>query len=534
MGAVLDRNGLRPSRFYVTDDDRVIMASEVGVLGVPPERIQEKDRLQAGRMFLVDFEQGRIIPDDEIKHRYASRRPYGEWLRRSRLCLSDLRPQQEPHRYSPDDLLPRMQAFGYTIETGQFMLLPLIKEKRDPVGSMGNDAALACLSDQPRMLYDYFRQLFAQVTNPAIDSIREEVVMSLECYIGPEGNLLQPCESDCRRLLVPHPILTNGEFSALQQMNQRGWSSATIDITFPRSAGTAGMLATLDRICREAEQAIDDGHGLVILSDRGIGPERIPLSTLMACGAVHHHLVRRAQRTRLGIVVESGEAREVHHFCLLIGYGADAINPYLAFESLWRARRQQVLSADEFPDDDKVVMAYRQGVAKGILKVMAKMGISTLQSYKGAQIFEAVGLRDDVIERCFTGTASRIQGVGFETLAAEALRRHARGFPAGEERPAATLPNTGEFHWRPDGELHAWDPAAIADLQQAARGNSRAGLSAVCRSSARAASPSRYAPGAPGVSLAGRRCHSAGRSGAGRQDRPSLLHGSHELWLDFR
>ena len=473
VGAVLDRNGLRPSRFYITHDDRVIMASEVGVLGLPSELIKEKGRLQAGRMFLVDFAQGRIIPDDEIKHEYAARRPYGEWLHRSRLRLTELRPEQEPHGYSPDDLLPRMQAFGYTLETGQFMLLPLIKEKRDPVGSMGNDAALACLSDQPRMLYDYFRQLFAQVTNPAIDSIREEVVMSLECYIGPEGNLLQPREGDCQRLLIPHPILTNEELTALQHMDYRGWTSATIDVTFPRAAGTAGMLATLDRICLEAEQAIDDGHGLIILSDRSMGPDRVPLSSLMACGAVHHHLVRHAKRTRLGIVLESGEAREVHHFCLLIGYGADAINPYLAFEALWRARRQEVLSADEFPNDDKVVMAYRQGVGKGILKVMAKMGISTLQSYKGAQIFEAVGLRDEVIDRCFTGTASRIQGVGFETLAEESLRRFARGFPAGGERPAAVLVNTGEFHWRPDGELHAWDPAAIAELQRAARENSR-------------------------------------------------------------
>jgi len=475
IGAVLDRNGLRPSRYYLTHDDRVIMASEVGVLPVDPANVKEKGRLQPGRMFLVDFEQGRLIPDDELKEDFAARRPYGKWLQDQRIHLDDLSPNKEPHGFYPDSLLPRMQAFGYTAETMQFMLLPLVKELRDPVGSMGNDSALACLSDQARMPYDYFKQLFAQVTNPAIDSIREEIVMSLECYIGPEANLLATTEEHCHRLAIPHPILSNEQLSALQHIDHRGWRSQTIDITFPRSEGVDGMRAALDRICQEAETAIDDGYSIVVLSDRNIGPERVPLSTLLATGSVHHHLVKQTKRTRIGIVLESGEAREVHHHCLLIGYGADAINPYLAFESLWQAQRDGLLeeaatNGDKY-DDEKIVAAYRKGVAKGMLKVMAKMGISTLQSYKGAQIFEAIGLRDEVIDRCFVGTPSRIQGVDFEILATEALRRHVLGYPeTGEVQPS--LPNPGEFHWRAEGERHMWDPQSISDLQIASRTNS--------------------------------------------------------------
>ncbi len=473
IGAVLDRNGLRPSRYYITHDDRVIMASEVGPLPIDPGLVKEKGRLQPGRMFLVDFEQGRLIPDEELKQDIASRHPYGAWLREQRMELRELEPQRQPHGFHPETLLARMQAFGYTLETGQFMLLPLVQQKRDPVGSMGNDAALACLSDRPRMIYDYFKQLFAQVTNPAIDSIREDVVMSLECYIGPEGNMLQTSPTDCHRLLVHHPILTNEELMALRDMNHRGWRTKTIDITFPRDTGRDGMVAALDRICQEAEQAIEEGCSLVILTDRKIGQDRIPLSSLLACGAVHHHLVARLQRTRLGIVLETGEAREVHHHCLLIGYGADAINPYLAFEGLWQARRQELQEVREFQDDDAIVAAYRQGVAKGMLKVMGKMGISTLHSYKGAQIFEAVGIHDEVIERCFVGTASRLKGVDFQVLAEETIRRHNLGYPVDAEDRLPVLPNAGEFHWRSGGERHAWDPRAIADIQLAARTNSR-------------------------------------------------------------
>jgi glutamate synthase (NADPH/NADH) large chain len=474
IGAVLDRNGLRPSRYYLTTDDRVIMASEVGVLPVDPQLVKEKGRLQPGRMFLIDFEQGKLIPDEELKNEFARQRPYGEWLKSERIRLSDLKPSQEPHGFTPDSLLERMQAFGYTLETMQFMLLPLIREQRDPVGSMGNDSALACLSDQPRMLYDYFKQLFAQVTNPAIDSIREEVIMSLECYIGPEGNLLSTTKDHAHRLLIPHPILSNEELAALSHIDAhpegRGWRTKVIDITWPKSEGRRGLLDALDRICHESEKAIDDGYSLIVLSDRGMSAQRVAVSTLLATGAVHHHLVNQAKRTRIGIVLETGEAREVHHFCLLCGYGADAINPYLAFESLWQAQRDGLLPDDL--TDEKIVYSYRKGVAKGMLKVMAKMGISTLQSYKGAQIFEALGLQDEVINRCFAGTASRIQGVDFDVLAEELLRRHAIGYPEREEERLRALPNIGEFHWRADGERHMWDPQAIADLQVASRANS--------------------------------------------------------------
>ncbi len=466
IGATLDRNGLRPSRYYLTTDDRVIMASEVGVLPVDPALVKEKGRLQPGRMFLIDFDEGRLIPDDELKNSFAVKRPYQQWLQQGRITLDELPKAKEWHGFNPKTLLPRMQAFGYTIETMHFMLVPMIQSQVDPIGSMGNDSALACLSDQPRLVYDYFKQLFAQVTNPAIDSIREDVIMSLECYVGPEKNLLAVTPEHCHRLLIPHPILTNEELEAIKHMKTRGWKTQNIDITFDRKDGKAGLVATLDRICAEAEKAIDDGYTMIVLSDRQITDDRVAVSSLLACGAVHQHLVRVAKRTAIGIVVESGEAREVHHHCLLVGFGADAINPYLAFESLWQASRDGML---EEKDDEKIVSLYRKAVAKGMLKVMAKMGISTLASYKGAQIFEALGLKDEVIERCFKGTNSRIQGCGWDILAEETLRRHSLGFPINRADAWSMLPNVGEFHWRAEGERHGWDPAAIADIQVAAR-----------------------------------------------------------------
>ncbi|MGB0595533.1 MAG: glutamate synthase large subunit [Rubripirellula sp.] len=469
IGATLDRNGLRPSRYYITHDDRVIMASEVGVLPVDPAIVKSKGRLQPGKMFLIDFEAGRLIPDEELKSDFARKMPYGNWLKSQRIRLSDLHPESEPHGFDSQSLLPRMQAFGYTAETMSFMLRPLVEQLRDPVGSMGNDSAIACLSDKPRMIYDYFKQLFAQVTNPAIDSIREEVIMSLECYIGPEQNLLDATPEHCHRLLVDHPILTNEEVAALEHIDHQGWHSRVIDITFDRKEGKAGVLKTLDRIAAEAEAATDEGIQLIVLSDRAVCHDRVPVSALLAVGSVHHHLVKQAKRTRIGLAVETGEAREVHHHCLLIGYGADAINPYLAFEALWQSRRDGLM--DPSMDDDKVVAAYRKGVAKGMLKVMAKMGISTLQSYKGAQIFEALGLRDEVIDKCFVGTASRIQGVSFDVIAEETLRRHSLGYPERNEDRLRQLPNLGEFHWRAEGEKHAWSPGSISNLQVAARKN---------------------------------------------------------------
>ena len=471
IGAILDRNGLRPSRYYETHDDRVIMASEVGTIPIDPANVRSKGRLQPGRLFLVDFEQGRIVPDDEIKSEFAAQRPYGEWIKNQRIDLDDIAAAGQAAGLDEDTLLQRMQAFGFTTETMQFMLLPLVHEKRDPLGSMGNDAALACLSDKPRMIYDYFRQLFAQVTNPAIDSIREEVIMSLECYIGPEKNLLETTETHARRLRMPHPILDNEELHALKGMNYRGWRSKVIDITFPRKEGIAGIRKTLDRICKETAQAIEEGYSLAILSDRAVSDGRVPVSTLMASGSVHHYLVKNALRTQIGLVLETGEAREVHHHCLLIGYGADAINPYMAFEALWKSRREGLCNPEEFSDDASLVAAYRKGVAKGMLKVMAKMGISTLHSYKGAQIFEAIGLQDEVIDLCFVGTASRVQGVDLSVLAEEMLRRHALGFPERKEDKMETLPNLGEFHWRAEGEKHMWNPNSIAALQSAARTN---------------------------------------------------------------
>ncbi|MFB3141618.1 MAG: glutamate synthase large subunit, partial [Acidobacteriota bacterium] len=334
-----------------------------------------------------------------------------------------------------------------------------------------NDSALACLSDQSRLIYDYFKQLFAQVTNPAVDSIREEVIMSLQCSIGPEGNLLESTEAQAHRLKVPHPILSNEQLGAIKEMDHSGWKTQTIDITWPKSEGKQGMVPALERICAQAEKAIDEGFNLVVLSDRAISQERVPLSSLMACGAVHHHLVKKAKRTRIGIVLESGEAREVHHHCLLIGYGADAINPYLTFEALRQACRDGLLE-DQYTDET-IIATYRKGVAKGMLKVMAKMGISTLQSYKGAQIFEAVGLGEDIIERCFTGTASRVQGVSLDVVASESMRRHGLGYPERKNDFQPALPNPGEFHWRARGEKHVWNPEVITNLQVAARTNNQ-------------------------------------------------------------
>ncbi|MBT8126254.1 MAG: glutamate synthase large subunit [Gammaproteobacteria bacterium] len=473
IGAVLDRNGLRPSRYYLTHDDRVIMASEVGVLEVDPANVKFKGRLQPGKMFLIDFDKGELISDEVLKGDFAARLPYTEWLKNQEIKLADLKPEQEPHGFHPETLLERMQAFGYTVETMQFMLIPLVQELRDPVGSMGNDTALACLSDKPRMIYDYFKQLFAQVTNPAIDSIREEVVMSLECYIGPEANLLDTTEQHANRLRVPHPILNNEELEALKHMNYRDWRSLTIDITYDKSEGPDGLSKSLENICFQATEAINDGYSLIVLSDRNLSEDRVAVSTLLAVGAVHHHLVDNRLRTRIGIVVETGEAREVHHHCLLVGYGADAINPYLAFEALFQAKRDGLLSADEYPNDESIVADYRKGVVKGMFKVMAKIGISTLQSYKGAQIFEAVGLGEGVVDRCFKGTVSRIKGVELDVLAEEALRRHELGYPSRDVVRLPVLPNPGDFHWRSGGELHMWNPDTIANLQAAARTNSR-------------------------------------------------------------
>jgi len=483
IGAVLDRNGLRPSRYYVTFDDKVIMGSEVGVLHVDPANVKLKGRLQPGKMFLLDFEQGKLISDEDLKQTISNKRPYGKWLANQKVTLADISRNSAnggaAHSLDSENLLHRMQAFGYTTETMQFMLLPLVTEGRDPLGSMGNDSALACLSDKPRMIYDYFKQLFAQITNPPIDSIREEVVMSLECFIGPEGNLLDTTEAQAHRISLAHPILSNQQLADIKHMDYQALRSQVIDITFDRDE-EGGYLNTISRICEEAIQAIANGYSFIVLSDRDISKYRIPLSALIACSAVHHHLVDNRQRTRIGIVVETGEAREVHHHCLLTSYGADAINPYLAFEALWQAKKEGLLG-DSYSDEDSLFVAYKKGVAKGMLKVMAKMGISTLQSYKGAQIFEAVGLADEIIALCFAGTTSRVQGVDFDVLIEESARRHAIGFPAARSDLIPNLTNPGDIHWRKGGDSHMWNPNTIFNLQIAARNNSKEAYAAFAK-----------------------------------------------------
>ncbi len=472
IGAVLDRNGLRPSRFYLTHDDKVVMASEVGVIDIDPENVKSKGRLQPGKMFLVDFYEGRIIDDEELKESIAAKRPYKQWLDEQAIHLKELPAGTVPEdAVNDDELIHKMKAFGFTIETLHFMLLPMLYAKKDPIGSMGDDAALACLSDKPRMLYDYFKQLFAQVTNPPIDSIRENVIMSLQCFIGPEGNLLETTPEQCHRMIIPHPILRNSELASLKHLNHRGWTSKTIDITFDRKEGANGHRAAIQRICQEAEQAIHDGHSLVILSDRAVAHDRVAVSTLLACGAVHHHLVNNELRTRIGIVLETGEAREVHHFCLLTGYGADAINPYMAFAAIQKAYREGDLEGKWC--EDSVVDAYRKSVKNGMLKVMGKMGISTLASYKGAQIFEALGINTDVIDIAFVGTASRIKGVTLDVLAEETLTRHSEAYPERDDLQKPLLENMGLYHWRKTGEKHTWNPYTISSIQHAAQSNSK-------------------------------------------------------------
>ena len=470
IGAVLDRNGLRPSRYYVTHDDNVIMASEVGVIYVDPANVKLKGRLEPGKMFLLDFEAGRLIPDEELKLGIVGKRPYGDWLTNQKVTLADIASGSSNHSLDSEHTLQRMQAFGYTSETMNFMLIPLVTEARDPLGSMGNDSALACLSDKPRMIYDYFKQLFAQVTNPAIDSIREEVVMSLECFIGPEGNLLTTRPEQARRLSLKHPILSNQQLIDIKNMDFKGMKSKLIDTTFDVKEAD-GYRQAIKRICAETDDAIDSGFSFVILSDRATSDKRIPLSTLIACGAVHHHLIGSHQRTQIGIILETGEAREVHHHCLLTSYGADAINPYLAFEALWKANQEGLLG-DAYKTEDKLVAAYKKGIKKGMLKVMAKMGISTLMSYKGAQIFEALGLADDIIKVCFIGTASRVQGINFDVLIEESKRRHSIGFPDKDSNRIPELTNPGDYSWRSGGDAHMWNPNTIVNLQLAARNNS--------------------------------------------------------------
>ena len=478
IGAVLDRNGLRPSRYYLTSDNRIVMASEVGVLEIPEETVIKKGRLEPGKIFLIDFNKGKLLSDSDVKDPLVKENPYRDWLHSNRFGFRKIKQLSNDPLYGKEELLRRMRAFGYTSETIEFMILPMVHDLRDPLGSMGNDTVLAALSDKHRLLYDYFKQRFAQVSNPAIDSIREKIVMSLECYIGPEGNLLEPSEEHANRILVENPILTNTAMYALKHLNYLNHRSKVIDITYSKEDD---LNKKIDDICKIAEEAIDKGTGFIVLSDRGINENRIPISALMACGAVHHHLVKVAKRAKAAIVIETGEAREVHHFCLLFGYGADAINPYLVYEILMQAKAENIIKHTHYkrgPENrvpldeyEEVIDAYRQAVVKGILKVMGKMGISTLQSYKGAQIFEAIGLSSEVIAKCFDGTASKIKGISLETIQLEDSRRHSLGWPEDESEPSSDLPNPGDFHWRSEGEKKGWNPETVWSLQLAARAN---------------------------------------------------------------
>src|SRR5216110_3447241 len=425
IGAVLDRNGLRPSRYYVTKDDMVIMASEVGVLDVPPSNVLMKERLHPGRIFLVDTGKGRIIDDEEIKAQLAAEHPYADWLREHAVSLADL-PDQPVPAADHDTVLQRQIAFGYTHEDLRILLLPMAKNGEEPVGSMGTDTALAVLSDRPRPLYDYFKQLFAQVTNPPLDQIREELVTSMESTVGPEGNLLRAAPASCRQIVIKDPVLSNDEVAKLRHVAHPWFKSVTLPMLYPVAAGAAGLERALEALQHAASAAIAGGANIVILSDRGVTRERAAIPSLLATAAVHHHLVRGGERTRCGLVIETGDAREVHHMALLIGYGAGAVNPWVAFETLDDMIRQGILTGI---DDAKAVKNYIKALNKGILKVMAKMGISTLQSYCGAQIFEAIGLNRSVVDRYFTGTASRVGGIGIEVIAEEVRRRHAAAYP---------------------------------------------------------------------------------------------------------
>jgi glutamate synthase (NADPH/NADH) large chain len=470
IGATLDRNGLRPARWLVTDDDRVIMASEAGVLPIPEEKIVRKWRLQPGKLLLVDLEGGRIISDEEIKATLAEANPYREWLHRIQMVLEDLKPVEAREMRTDVSLLDRQQAFGYTQEDLQILMEPMATTGQEAVGSMGTDTPISALSDKSKLLYTYFKQNFAQVTNPPIDPIREEIVMSLVSFIGPRPNIFDlEGLSRRKRLEVRQPILTNEDLEKIRCIGhiEERFDTKTLDITYAADKGASGMEDALTRLCERAEAAVHGGYNIIILSDRMVGADRIPIPALLATAAVHHHLIRKGLRTSVGLVVESGEPREVHHFCCLAGYGAEAINPYLAFETLIAIKHD----LPEKISDKEIVKRYIKSVDKGILKVMSKMGISTYQSYCGAQIFDAVGLKSSFVEKYFTGTATRIEGVDLPEIAAETTSRHTDAFG---ESPVlrAALEVGGEYAYRIRGEAHAWTPETVSALQHAVRGNS--------------------------------------------------------------
>lgn len=463
MGAVLDRNGLRPSRYYVTKDDLVIMASEAGVLPIEPERVALKGRLQPGRMFLVDMKEGRIVADEEIKEGIAKAHPYRQWLNENLVNLDDLQAVETAPPETSVSLIQQQTAFGYTFEELRLLLAPMGRDGVEAVGSMGSDTPLAVLSDRPKLLYDYFQQLFAQVTNPPIDSIREEIITSPITTIGAERNLLDPQPESCHLIKLNSPILTNAQLASLQGNSE--FNTVTIPILFDPTSGVEGMRSTIEAICQEVDEAILAGASIIILSDRGIDKNHAPIPSLLAVAGLHHHLIRQGTRTRVGLVLESGEPREVHHYALLLGYGCGAINPYLAFATLGSMIEEGLLVGVDHPTACK---NYIKAATKGVIKVASKIGISTLQSYRGAQIFEAIGLNRSVVDRYFTWTASRIEGADLEIIAKESLLRHGHAFPDRDVN-VHTLDIGGEYQWRKDGEAHLFSPETIHTLQQAVK-----------------------------------------------------------------
>ncbi|MEK6253002.1 MAG: glutamate synthase central domain-containing protein, partial [Actinomycetota bacterium] len=472
IGATLDRNGLRPSRYIVTDDDLVIMGSECGCLPVPEERIIKKWRLQPGKMFLVDLEKGRIVDDKELKDSLASARPYAEWIERIRVKLDEVESEKTPPLKSAVPLLDRQQAFGYTQEDLKLIMQPMTATGEEPIGSMGNDSPLAVLSDKNKTLYHYFKQLFAQVTNPAIDPIREELVMSLVSFIGPKPNLLGIDElNPPLRLEVTQPVLDFYEMEKIRHIERYTggkFKSWELDITYPALWGNKAIEARLASLAAQAEDAVRSGYSIIVVSDRLVDRERVAIPALLALSAIHQHLVGKGLRTSTGLVVETGSAREVHHFALLGGYGAEAVHPYLALESVLGLHPQDRGAAS------KAIKNYVKAIGKGLKKVMSKMGISTYMSYTGSQVFEAVGLARSLVDKYFTGTTSNVEGIDVFDVAEEAMRIHRAAFGDRDPVLATMLDAGGEYAWRVRGEDHTWTPEAIAKLQQSARSNSYA------------------------------------------------------------
>ncbi|MEU2183841.1 glutamate synthase large subunit [Streptomyces thermolilacinus] len=471
IGAVLDRNGLRPGRYWVTDDGLVVLSSEVGVLDIEPGKVVRKGRLQPGRMFLVDTAEHRIIEDDEIKAKLAAEHPYQEWLESGIITLGDL-PEREHIVHTHASVTRRQQTFGYTEEELRVILAPMARTGAEPIGSMGTDSPIAALSERPRLLFDYFTQLFAQVTNPPLDAIREELVTSLISSLGPQGNLLEPTAASCRSVTLPFPVIDNDELAKLIHVNadgdMPGMTAVTLSGLYRVSGGGDALAARIEEICAEADAAIEDGARLIVLSDRHSDAEHAPIPSLLLTSAVHHHLIRTKQRTQVGLLVEAGDVREVHHVALLIGYGAAAVNPYLAMESV-----EDLVRAGTFIDGVEPEQAIRNliyALGKGVLKVMSKMGISTVASYRGAQVFEAVGLDQDFVDTYFNGTSSKIGGAGLDVIAKEVAARHAKAYPASGIAPAhRTLEIGGEYQWRREGEPHLFDPETVFRLQHATR-----------------------------------------------------------------